>query len=497
MSKKPNIVFVFSDQHNAFVDLGELGIAPRTPHLDRLKNSGAHFPNAYCNSPICAPSRVSMMSARLPSEVGAFENDDRLSPLDPTFVHGLNAAGYATALCGKMHFLEPDFYHGFQENLLGEPEAELFNHLKLTSPYARRWNETGPNPLVFSGYGRQGYQFFDRAVAETSVRYIQEHTQTSRPYFLLAGFILPHNPFVCEESRFHYYYARIDRKQLAKRIGIISAHEPYLRIFRAVNQIEDIPLEAHHRALAGYFGLCEEMDENLGLILSAVENSGEAAETIVIYSSDHGEICGKSGLWYKSSLTEDSVRVPLLIAGPGIPAGVRNRVVGLTDLAVTINALAGAVPPPQASGVSFASALFDCSDAEDGRVICESSGRAGAGPLWMMREGDWKYVYCHEPPLEILTHLVSDPNEEKNLIDQSDHQEIVSRFRELRTSTWDADQVRRQWKKRNQDRDYLKSGQGLAVPQPPSNLSVSSEWNRFPQDQLPEAIRTWLEQSAI
>lgn len=466
----------------------DVGSVPRTPNLDRLAHEGAEFRQAYCNAPICVPSRMSLLSARLPSAVGGLNNDDRLSPLEPTFVHGLAAAGYRTVLCGKMHFLDPDFFHGFQENLLGEPGTPLFAGSQLERAAPLNWHTTGIKPVIFSGAGSQGYQYYDREVARRAAETIAAHGDTAAPLFLLAGFILPHNPYVCAPERFAFHYDRIDPEKLQRRREAPSAHGRYLARHRAFNGLDDAPPDAHRRALAAYFGLCEELDDNLGTILRAVRNSPAAGRTIVVYSSDHGEMAARHGLWYKSSLVEDAIRVPLVVHGPEIPAGPRDRVVGLTDLAVTLCDLAHAEPPPQADGTSFAAALADPGEAEPGEVICESVGRPRGGPLWMQRRGRWKYTYCHEPRQEILTDLESDPGEKCNLLTNPACGGLLADFRRLRRKTWHPTRLAREWNTRKSQRAYLEAAGRITVPPPPPEMPCPAGWNQFDSRQLPAAL---------
>lgn len=492
-ANRPNILFLFSDQHSAFTKTLDVGSAPRTPNLDKLAEAGAVFPNAYCNSPICVPSRMSLLSARLPSQVGAFQNDDRLSTLDPTIAHGLRSVGYDTILCGKMHFLPPDMHQGFESVILGEPEEELFDEIRLRHPETAGWQATGRAPLVFSGPGRQGFGWFDEEVAARCSGFLASRTENERPFFLTAGFVLPHNPYVCDAARFEYHYRHIDPERLARRIASTNAHSDYLSVFRKVNKLENCPLEAHHRALAAYFGLCEQLDCNIGRILDTLARSPFARNTIVAYSSDHGEICARHGLWYKSAATEDSMRVPLVIQGPGIPAGCRRRVVSLLDLAVTFCSLAGAAPPPSADGRSFADCLYDPVADDPGAMICESSGRAGAGPLWTMRKGSLKYTYCHEPQLEILCDLERDPGEDENLIGMPEHADTITCFRQHRSSYWNADALNRAWEARREARAYIERVQHpIRTAPPPPPVRCPPGTNQFDIGCVPTLVRDFL-----
>jgi choline-sulfatase len=451
---RPNILFLFSDQHSAFTDLLNVGSRPRTPNLDAMRRCGADFQNAYCNSPICVPSRMSFMSARLPSQIGGFNNDDRLSPSDPTIAYGLRAAGYETVLCGKMHFLPPDMHKGFDRVIFGEPEAELFEGMFLGEPGVPGWHATGRIPLYYSGPGRQGFSWFDEEVASRASDFLNNRPADSPPFFLTAGFILPHNPYVCDPDLFQYHFDRIDPALLAKRIALKNAHAPYLDIFLELNKLGDIPLETHRRALAAYFGLCEQLDANIGKVIDSLRASPFADKTLVVYSSDHGEICARHGLWYKSAVTEDSIRVPLIATGPGILPGPRKRVVSLVDLAVTFCAAGGAEPPPEACGRSFLDCLDNPDLDDDGEMICESNGRAGAGPLWAMRKGNMKFTFCHTPRMEILCNLDSDPDEEVNLLQNPDSSRVVEDFRRHR-AYWNPEIQQRNWEIRRDARSYI------------------------------------------
>lgn len=419
------------------------------------------------------------MSARLPSQIGAFNNDDRLSPLDPTIAHGLRAAGYETVLCGKMHFLPPDLHKGFERVILGEPEFELFEGLHMGRPGVPGWNATGRLPLECSGPGRQGFAWFDEQVAARTTDFLKSRPANAVPFFLTAGFILPHNPYVCDPDLFQHHFDRIDPVLLAQRIESKNAHTPYLDLFFELNKLGGISLETHRRALAAYFGLCEQLDANVGKILDALRDSPFAENTLVVYSSDHGEICARHGLWYKSAATEDSIRVPLIAAGPGIQPGPRERVVSLVDLAVTFCDAAGAASPPESCGRSFLDCLENPALDDEGEMICESNGRAGAGPLWTMRKGNLKYTFCHEPRMEILCDLASDPGEKINLCSNQEFAEVAETFRRSR-AYWNPESLQTAWKNRRDARAYIEKGNPLMeIPQPPPPVRCPPGTNRF------------------
>ena len=417
MADRPNILLIVSDQHSPRV-MGCAGDGVvRTPHLDALAERGTRFEHAYCASPLCVPSRMTMMTGRHCSDIRVWTNSCYLGSEEPTFAHALGAAGYQTVLSGRMHFMGPDQRHGFHERIIGDigaynPTGSGKGNLP---PQLSAGSGQKRIAVEVAGPGRTAYQAYDEAVLEATARWLGERgaSDDDRPFLLTMGGVLPHCPFVAREDLYEYYYERVEMPEIPE--GYFENLHPAMKAWRELRGVEGLSDEQIRKARAGYYGLVEHFDEIVGGVLRALGESGMADDTIVIYVSDHGESAGNNGLWWKSQFSEDGCGVPMIVAGPGIPAGERrSEVVSLLDVAPTLTNLAGAPELPLISGQSLLPLLGGEPGAAPWRdeAIAELIGidAAYAHPGRMIRRGPWKLIHYegHEP---MLFNLDEDPKE--------------------------------------------------------------------------------------
>lgn len=411
----PNVLVIVSDQHHP----GMLGAAGhplvRTPHIDKLAEKGTLFTNAYCSSPLCCPSRMSFMTACHPSEIDCVHNDDYLRSDAPTFAHSFVGAGYETVLCGRMHFNGPDQRHGFQRRLINDVIPTALERLGLRNVLGALSDTTGPHvrSLQKAGPGYTGYIHYDALVADAAVDWLRERGGDSeaRPFMMTVGFIQPHAPFVALPEDYDLYDELISVDDLPD-YDEESLH-PEIRRLRQLAGLEgeSAPTpEQQRRARVAYLAMCTSLDREVGRVLTALEESGLGEDTIVVYTSDHGEQLGEHGMWWKHTFYESSVGIPMIVAGPGIPQGERNdRNVSLMDLGPTLLDLCDAPAIPGASGSSFATLFGGQEDTWPDLVFAEN--------LWgdqrlnrMVRRGPWKLNdYVGMAPS--LYNLVDDPDE--------------------------------------------------------------------------------------
>lgn len=417
----PNLLVLMSDQHSRR-QLGCYGDSiVRTPNLDRLAVEGLRLTNIYCPAPLCVPSRMAFLTSRLPGSTRVWNNYHILSSAIPTWAHAMGIAGYETALIGRMHFVGPDQRHGFEKRPLGEacatfpggprPGAPLFDKLSGATCGQNR------NAVAMAGRGRTTYLAFDDEVTARTVDYLKEQAaRPGRPFAAVAGFMLPHCPFVAPRELFDYYYDRVEVPIQTKEE--LEREPEAVRMFKRNRGIlEPYDPEQIRVARAAYYGLCEYLDQGIGRILDALRETGLDRNTMVIYLSDHGESAGEHGCWWKSNFYEESVAVPLLARLPGvIPEGrVASELCNLLDLGPTFVEAAGGDPMPGAEGHSLWK-LFQGKPDPDlpGETFSEhSSSRAltsGEPPGRMIRRGKWKCIeYAGLPP--ILYDLEADPGE--------------------------------------------------------------------------------------
>ena len=351
-NQKPNIVLIMSDQlcSSALGCYGsEMG---NTPHIDRLAEEGVRFENFYCNNPMCCSSRASMFSGMYSSEVGVYDNGAEFSSEIPTFLHGLKSQGYMNYLAGKAHFIGPDQLHGFDARLTREIYPPTFiwtpDWLK---PVAINYG-SNISSVKESGSCQRSLQLdYDDTVLYESLKFLRGEARrqgddTASPFFLNVSFTHPHDPFYMPEK----YLERIDSSKVeAPRPdwGELTEHQ-YNKWINRHHGHEEIHLTDIEisKARKAYYAACSYIDDCVGSILEELNSLGLKDNTVVIFTSDHGEMLGEHGMWFKRTFFEEAVKVPFLVSWPGSVAknGVVGRTSSLIDLFATICELSGVGP---------------------------------------------------------------------------------------------------------------------------------------------------------
>ncbi len=321
----------------------------QTPHLSELAQNATVFESAYSAYPLCAPSRAAMLTGRLASSIGVHDNAAELAATVPTVAHALRAAGYETAVAGKMHFVGPDQLHGFEQRLTTDIYPA---DVDWTPDWSRPLGEPFPwyhtmesvlNPGVCTTSMQTDY---DEEVAFQAVRKLHDlaRERDGRPWLLFVSFSNPHDPWEIPSRHWQRYRReQIDDPTVAP-IALERA-DPHSRRLRAMCGVDEARLtpEQIRRARHGYYAAVSYLDERVGEVLGALRASGLDDHTTVLFTADHGEFLGERGLWYKMSFLEPSLRVPLLIRRP---RGAARRVaepVSLLDVAPTLLELAASV----------------------------------------------------------------------------------------------------------------------------------------------------------
>ena len=352
---QPNILIVMVDQLAPAV-LPIYGHAQvKTPNLEALARRGTVFDRAYCNSPLCSPSRTAFMTGALPSRTGGYDNAAEFRADLPTFAHYLRRLGYRTTLSGKMHFCGPDQMHGFEERLTTDiypadygwtPDWDRPTH--RPSWYHNMSSVTDAGLCV-----RTNQIDFDEEVAFAAERAIYDHVRSkdTRPFLMVASLTHPHDPFAITREYWDLYaHDAID----LPRIGIMDVPlDPHSARLRHVCAMDEVTItEAQVRnARHAYYGAVSFCDAQLGRLLKALEATG-LDDTIVLFLGDHGEMLGERGLWYKMTFFEGGARVPLVVSVPGRTAPLRiGAAVSLIDILPTLVDLAGGDPSGLASPI--------------------------------------------------------------------------------------------------------------------------------------------------
>jgi choline-sulfatase len=439
--KKPNILVVMSDQHarRYATPYGHPFI--RTPNMQRLADAGATFVNSYCNSPICGPSRASFMTGRHVPDIEAWDNGCVLHGDVPTWAHLLNAAGYETVLSGKMHFQGADQMHGFGRRLLSDVHGDSSSELAANwAEWLPETSAAGMDMFHETGPGEHPFSAYDEVATAKASAFIRSQQHVDRPWALMVGLITPHYPFVVRRKYWDLYYP--EHADLPEIPAHVHDLHPHKRRLAEWFSFTDVPEDLVARARAGYYGLISYTDACLGALLDAVDETGQTGETVVVYTSDHGEGAGEHGMWNKHTFYENSVGIPVLLRWPArIPPGARvDQPVSLVDLTQTILDAAGARAPESWAGESLLPLAGGQTEVGKGLVIADFLADGSWSACRMVREGNLKYNYYHGAPEELFD-LASDPAELTDLSSDPRYSRVLGNLRERAMESYDPDFV--------------------------------------------------------
>jgi choline-sulfatase len=390
----------------------------KTPYLSELAEGATVFDSAYTPFPLCAPARAAMLTGRYASEVGVYDNAAELRAGAPTLVHALRAAGYHTAVAGKMHFVGPDQLHGFEERLTTDIYPA---DVDWTPDWSRPLDEPLPwyhtmESVLAPGICAASMQTdYDEEVAFQARRKLYEiaRHRADQPFFLFVSFTNPHDPWEIP-ARHWDRYRRDAIDDPAVPALPLDTVDPHSRRLRAMCRVDEAGLTAEQirRARHGYYAAVSYLDERVGEVLRALRESGLQDRTTILFCADHGEMLGERGLWYKMSFLEQSARVPLIVRRPGAAGGRVAGPVSLLDVAPTVLELAGLDADAIAGagdGVSLAPALDDGAPPEH-PVVSEYHAEGVQAPSAMIRSGAHKLIVSREDP-DLLYDLAEDPRE--------------------------------------------------------------------------------------
>jgi len=465
----PNILFIMADQMTPFMTSPYGQRIARTPHLARLAANGTLFENAYCNSPLCVPSRTSMFTGRLPAAVQSYDNASEFAAHRPTLMHYLRRAGYRTAVVGKCHFIGPDQLHGFEERLtpcIFPADFSMLPDWRLGPVYNKGTSvQAMLRMLGPSKWNRQ--LAFDQMVFDRAMERLRQHALPGQkqPLFLNISFTQPHDPFTTTQD-FLDLYKDADIP-LPKDYGDIRRLSPTYEWFIIHHGLdkEKLPDERVREARRNYLGMVSWIDDRVGQILSELERLGLAQNTVVIFTSDHGEMLGEHGQWSKRLMLEWSARVPLIVSGPGrIPAGKRIAApVSLLDLFPTLAELAGAKVETPLDGRSLLPLLGGSQDGRDRAVICEYLGEGPIEPIRMVRFGSWKYITVNGYPPQFFD-LHKDPEETVNLAGRPEYSSVETELRTRAERGWDGNALKQAVMASQQERAVVRSTRQFGTP---------------------------------
>ncbi|MGI6851509.1 choline-sulfatase [Mesorhizobium sp. 1B3] len=446
MTKRPNILIVMVDQLTGTLFPDGPADFLYAPHLRTLASKAARFANCYTASPLCAPARASFMTGQLPSRTRVYDNAAEFASDIPTFAHHLRNAGYYTCLSGKMHFIGPDQLHGFEERLTTDIYPADFG---WTPDYRRPgeridWWYHNLGSVTGAGIAETTNQLeYDDEVAFHAIQKLHQLARVSadhdrRPWCLTVSFTHPHDPYVARRKYWDLYE---DCPALDPEIGFIpfeeqDAHSQRLYLASDYTSFDVTPNHVR-RARRGYFASISYVDDKLGELLAALEATRMLEDTVVLFCSDHGDMLGERGMWFKMCFYEGAARVPLLMAGPGIEPGLVTAPVSTLDVAATLCEFAGIDASATAPWIDGQSLLAVMRSGERASPVpMEYAAEGSYAPLVALRDGRYKFVHCEIDPPQLFD-LESDPHELDNLAAKPEHAARVATFMEKIRARWD------------------------------------------------------------
>ena len=441
---QPNILIFMVDQLNGTLFPDGPAEWLHTPNLKRLAARSTRFANAYTASPLCAPGRAAFMSGQLPSATGVYDNAAEFASALPTYAHHLRRAGYQTCLSGKMHFVGADQLHGFEERLTTDIYPPDFGWTPdYRKPGARiDWWYHNMGSVTGAGVAEITNQLeYDDEVAyhATAKMFDLARGHDRRPWCLTVSFTHPHDPYVARKKYWDLYD---DCAHLMPDVGAIpyDQQDAHSKRILDANDRDNFILsdEDIRRSRRAYFANISYIDDKIGEVMAALESTGQQA--IILFVSDHGDMLGERGLWFKMSFFEGSARVPLMISAPQMQPGLVTDPVSTIDICPTLCDLAGVDMSdvvPWTTGQSIVPQGQGVERTEP--VAMEYAAEASCAPMVSLRYGKWKYNRCILDP-DQLFDLEADPHELTNLAEKPAHQGTRTQLRAKSEARWDLEQ---------------------------------------------------------
>ncbi len=481
--QKTNILVIQADQLNPAMLGAYYNAIAKTPHIDSLAENGVVFDSAYSNFPLCAPSRFSMMSGQLASTIGAYDNGAEFLSSIPTFAHYLRSMNYQTSLVGKMHFVGADQLHGFEQRLTTDIYPADFN-------WTGDWSEVQPghanDKITFTGSGickRNVQMEYDEEVCHRAERKIYDlaRGRDDRPFLLFTSFSHPHDPYQCLQEHWDRY--RHDEIDMPK-VGTIAStdNDPYSeRLRRQYGLFDYEPSEAQIRiARHAYYGSVSYLDDLVGRLLAVMKKTGLADNTVIVFTTDHSDMLGERGLWYKKSFFEGSCKIPFIISGSMLPKTRSQADVSLVDLLPTLMAIGGDTSGENLVEEIEGKSLWGLASGNDSDwdkpVYSENLAEGAQAPILMVKQGKMKYI-CSGVDPEQLFNLDKDPDELCNLIGNVGYQTEHETLSALATAKWDMASLTEKIKLSQKRRLYLR--QVL-------RMGETADWDYTAPDQMVE-----------
>ena len=426
-----NVLFIISDQHQQKVTGCYGHDFVQTPNIDRLAAQGTRFTTAYTNSPICVPARAALATGRYVHETGYWDNshpyDDRID----SWHHMARERGANVVSIGKLHFRHDCDPAGFDQQIIPMHMVGVFGDVRecVKRPLAPPLKRSRTAEQI--GVGESDYTKYDNNVTNRTCEWLRDKgtSNARKPWVLMSSFVCPHPPHIAPQAFYDLYDDLVI--PIPKLSDKNAPVHPWIQLQQRSRNHEDfLTPESKQVLLKAYYGCTTFMDDNVGKVLAALDESGLRDDTIVIYTSDHGENLGARGLWGKSNMYEEACALPMIISGKGVPkAKVCTTPVTLIDIAPTILDAIGHNEIAAKESLSGASLIQTSKAVNNPNKIAFSEYFAAAADraTYMIRKGKFKYIHYvgYEPE---LFDLEADPEELNNLASDSAYQLIVEEY---------------------------------------------------------------------
>ena len=449
-----NLLFIISDQHQA----AAMGCAghplAQTPNLDRLAAGGTRFTNAYTNCPICVPARASLATGRYVHRIGNWDNGIPYDGSVESWGHRLQAAGHRVDSIGKLHFRSADDNNGFTQEIeplhvvegIGDPASGIRD-----GSVQRDWrpgiDEAGPRDST--------YQQYDIRNRDNAIRWLHKHANDGKPWVLFLSFVTPHPPWFAPPETYERYPHADIQLPPQWRDSDWPRHPTYdymRRFFSCEQSFDEATIRRLH---ATYYGICTFLDEQIGQVLSALEELDLRGKTRMIYTSDHGEHLGARGIFGKFTMYEEACAIPFILSGPDVPAGkVVDTPISLVDCYPTVLGALGCSREETDQSLPGVS-LWQIAAAEsrDRMVFSEYHAIGSPSAYYMLRDRRYKYIYHVAGPAQLFD-LAADPAEVDDLALAPDEgtKRLLREYEAKLRATLDPEAVDRQAKADQQRR---------------------------------------------
>ncbi len=470
---KPNVLILMADQMVPSALPFHGHPITQTPAMSWLADNGVVFDNAYTGSPLCSPGRASFMTGLLPSRTHTYDNAAEFASEIPTFAHYMRGAGYRTVLSGKMHFCGPDQLHGFEERLTTDIYPADYGWTPdWNRPHDRPYWYHDMSSVVDAGPCLRSNQLdFDDEVAFAAERELFGHIRSNdeRPFCFVVSFSHPHDPFAIPREWWDMYRDEdIPMPQFGYDEAALHPHERRLRHVCAMNGVQ-ITTEQVRAARRAYYGAISYVDNHIGKLINLLRETGRLDDTVVIVTSDHGEMLGERGLWYKMNFFEGSARVPLVVSAPQwFRASRVSSPVTTMDLLPTLVGLAQDGDLSEVVGPLDGQSLLPLLAGEPSdrdTVTAEYLAEGAIAPIVMVRRGDFKLIHSPADP-DQLFDLSVDPLERKNLSQEPAHSDLLADLKTEVAQRWDLSKIDREVRDSQQRRIAVMKALGNGVQAP-------------------------------